>query len=66
MLGRKADYIVATIPTSKPADAVGPVLRRTSGYRLCRENPAVPGADTYAQRRFDRNRIYTRIGFNPR
>jgi hypothetical protein len=64
MLGRKADYIVATIPTGKPADAVGPVLRRNSGYRLYRENPAVPGADTCTQRRYDR--IYTGVGFNPR
>ncbi len=64
MLGRKADYIVATIPTGRPADAVGPVLRRNSGYRLFRENPAVPGPDTCTQRRFDR--IYTGIGFNPR
>jgi hypothetical protein len=64
MLGRKADYIVATIPTGKPGDAVGPVLRRNSGYRLYRENPAVPGPDTCTQRRFDR--IYTGVGFNPR
>jgi hypothetical protein len=64
MLGRKADYIVATIPTGRPADAVGPVLRRNSGYRLYRENPAVPGPDTCTQRRFDR--IYTGVGFNPR
>jgi hypothetical protein len=64
MLGRKADYIVATIPTGRPADAVGPVLRRNSGYRLFRENPAVVGPDTCTQRRFDR--IYTGVGFNPR
>jgi hypothetical protein len=64
MLGRKADDIVATIPTGRFADAVGPVLRRNSGYRLYRESPAVPGADTCTQRRFDR--IYTGMGFNPR
>jgi hypothetical protein len=64
MLGRKANYIVATIPTGKPADAIGPVLRRNGGYRLYRENPAVPGPDTCTQRRFDR--IYTGAGFNPR
>ena len=64
MLGRKADYIVATIATGKPADAVGPVLRRNSGYRLYRENPALAGPDTCTQRRFDR--IYTGVDFNPR
>ncbi len=64
MLGRKANYIVATIPTGKPADAVGPVLRRNSGYCLYRESPAVPGPDTRTQRRVDR--IYTGVGFNPR
>ena len=64
MLGRKANYIVTTIPTGKPADAVGPVLRRNSGYRLYRESPAVPGPDPGTQRRVDR--IYTGVGFNPR
>ncbi|HEX3691189.1 MAG TPA: hypothetical protein VHV28_15925 [Solirubrobacteraceae bacterium] len=64
MLWRKADFIVATIPAGRPPDAIGPVLRRNSGYRLYRENPAVPGPDTCTQRRFDR--IYTGAGFNPR
>ncbi len=64
MLGRRADYIVATIPTGKPADAVGPALEHNSGYRLYRESPAVAGPDTCTQRRYDR--IYTGVGFNPR
>jgi hypothetical protein len=44
--------------------SVGPVLRRNSGYRLYRENPALAGPDTCTQRRFDR--IYTGVDFNPR
>ena len=47
-----------------PADAIGPSLRRNQGYRLYRENPAVPGPANCTQRRFDR--IYTGVGFNPR
>jgi hypothetical protein len=62
-VSRKADYIVATIPTGKPADAIGPVLRHNSGYRLYRENPSVPGVDACSQRRLDR--IYTGLGYNP-
>ena len=44
--------------------AVGPVLRRNSGYRRYRENPALAGPDTCTQRRIDR--IYTGVDFNPR
>ena len=64
MLGRRADSIAATTPTGKPADAVRPVLRRNSGYRLYREKLAVLGPDTCTPRRFDR--IYTGVGFDPR
>jgi hypothetical protein len=62
-VSRKADYIVATIATGRPADAIGPPLRVNEGYRLYRENPAVPGVDGCTQRRFDR--IYTGIGWSP-
>jgi len=60
---RKADYIVATIAAGRPPDAIGPALRVNQGYRLYRENPAVPGADTCTQRRYDR--IYTGVGWSP-
>ncbi len=42
-VSRKADYIVASQVAGRPFDAVGPVLRTNAGYRLYRENPAVPG-----------------------
>jgi hypothetical protein len=64
MLGRRADSIAATTPTGKPADAVLPVLRRNSGYRLSREKLAVLGPDTCTPRGFDRT--YTGEGVNPR
>jgi len=57
---RKADFIVATRAYGRPADAIGPPLRENTGYRLYRENPAVPGIDYCTQRRFDR--IYTGLG----
>jgi hypothetical protein len=61
---RKADYIVATVATGRPADAVGPVLRQNTGYRLFRQNPAVPGVSRCSQRRLDR--IYPGAGYSPR
>ncbi|HEY5429804.1 MAG TPA: hypothetical protein VIK04_11855, partial [Solirubrobacteraceae bacterium] len=60
---RKADYIVATIAAGRPPDAIGPALRVNQGYRLYRENPAVPGVDTCTLRRYDR--IYTGVGWSP-
>jgi hypothetical protein len=39
------------------------VLRRNAGYRLYRENPAVPGPSICSLRRLDR--IYTGIGYSP-
>ena len=63
-VSRKADYIVATIATGRPADAVGPPLRVNAGYRLYRESPNVPGVDACSQRRLDR--IYTGVGWSPR
>ncbi len=48
---RKADYIVATLDRGQPADAVGAPLLENQGYRLYRENPAVPGPDTCTLRR---------------
>jgi len=62
-VSRKADFIVATLATGKPADAIGPVLDQNSGYRLYRENPSVPGVDSCSQRRLDR--IYTGLGYSP-
>jgi hypothetical protein len=62
-ISRKADYIVATINAGRPRDALGAPLRRNQGYRLYRENPAVPGPSACSQRRLDR--IYTGIGFSP-
>jgi hypothetical protein len=62
-VSRKADYIVATIDTGRPADALGAPLRQNAGYRLYRENPSIPGPSACSQRRLDR--IYTGIGFSP-
>jgi hypothetical protein len=59
-LSRRADYIVATLATGRPADAIGPPLRVNQGYALYRENPAVPGPDTCTLRRYDR--IYSGAG----
>ncbi len=53
-VSRKADYIVATFDRGVPADAVGPPLRTNGGYRLFRENPAVPGPDFCSTTRQDR------------
>ena len=39
------------------------MLRQNDGYRLYRENPAVPGPSYCTQRRYDR--IYTGIGWSP-
>ncbi len=44
-MSRKADYIVATLATGRPKDAIGPPLRTNLGYTLYRENPSVPGAE---------------------
>jgi hypothetical protein len=41
-VSRKADYIVATIDTGRPADAIGYPLRQNAGYRLYRENRQLP------------------------
>jgi hypothetical protein len=51
---RKADYIVAARVFGRPQDAVGPVLRQNLGYRLYRENPAVPGPSNCSVKRLDR------------
>jgi hypothetical protein len=61
-VSRKADYIVATIPT-RPGDAIGPPLRVNDGYTLYRENPAVPGVSHCSQRRL--NRLYSGPSFSP-
>jgi hypothetical protein len=63
-VSRKADYIVASQVAGRPFDASGPVLRQNSGFRLYRQNPAVPGPSFCTRRRFDR--IYTGPGYSPR
>jgi len=60
---RKADYILTTAAQPRPADAIGPPLRRSSAYRLYRENPSVPGPSLCTLRRFDR--IYSGAGHSP-
>ncbi|MGI8714970.1 MAG: hypothetical protein ACR2NR_17675 [Solirubrobacteraceae bacterium] len=62
-VSRKADYIVATTASGRPADATGTPLCQNADDRLYRERPAVPGPSTCSQRRLDR--IYTGIGFSP-
>jgi hypothetical protein len=57
---RKADFILVGVSTPRPGDAIGPALRRNSGYSLYRENPSVPGPSYCTQRRFDR--IYKGLG----
>ncbi len=60
---RKADYIVASPPTSHPRDASGRPLRVNGGYVLYRENPAVPGVSHCSKRR--QSRVYAGTGFSP-
>jgi hypothetical protein len=60
---RKADFIVATLTAGRPADAVGAPLRENQGYRLYRENPAVPGLSFCSRQRQDR--IYSGAGHTP-
>jgi hypothetical protein len=60
---RKADYILAAVATGRPADAIGPPLRRNNGFWLFRENPRVPGPNLCTYRRFDR--IYPPPGHEP-
>jgi hypothetical protein len=62
-LSRKADYIVATRAYGRPGDAIGPPLRQNRGYRLYRENPAVPGVDNCTLRRY--SALYTGAGHSP-
>jgi hypothetical protein len=62
-VSRKADYIVAAPPLSRPPDAIGGWLRVNAGYALYREDPAVPGASHCSRRRLDRT--YTGLGFSP-
>jgi hypothetical protein len=63
LVSRKADCIVATIDTGRPADAIGYPLRQNAGYRLYRENLSIAGPSACSQRRLDR--IYTGRGFSP-
>jgi hypothetical protein len=60
-ISRKADYIIVTRDRGRPADAIGAPLKVNGGYRLYRENPAVPGPSFCSQRRQDR--IYSGPGY---
>jgi hypothetical protein len=60
---RKADYIVASPPTTRPRDAIGGPLRINGGYVLYKENPAVSGVSRCSKRRLDR--VYTGAGHSP-
>jgi hypothetical protein len=62
-ISRKADYILPLYNVPRPADAIGPLLRSNDGYRLYRENPAVPGPSLCSRRRQDR--LYTGLGYTP-
>jgi hypothetical protein len=42
---RKADYILAGAGAPRPADAVGPPVRRLDAFTLYRESPSVPGPE---------------------
>jgi hypothetical protein len=59
-ISTKADYIITTYNLPRPRDAISGVLRRNEGFRLYRENPAVPGPSYCSLRRQDR--IYTGLG----
>jgi hypothetical protein len=61
-VSRMADYIVSLRALPRPADAVGPALRRNDGYLLYRENSSVPGPSACSTRRLDR--IYTGKGYS--
>lgn len=62
-VSRKADFIITTTGRGRPADAIGAPLRVNDGYRLYRENPAVPGPSFCSQRRQDR--IYSGLRHTP-
>ncbi|MHB8656970.1 MAG: hypothetical protein ACYC91_03300 [Solirubrobacteraceae bacterium] len=59
---RKADYIVATVASGRPGDAVGRPLRVNQGFWMFRENPGVPGPSACSRERLDR--IYTGSGYS--
>jgi hypothetical protein len=56
----KADYILTTWSSSRPADAVGRPVKANAYYRLFRESSSVPGPSYCTTRRFDR--LYTGAG----
>lgn len=62
-VGRRADFIVASLAYGRPRDAIGPALRRNAGYRLYRENPATPAAGRCTLRQYDR--LYKGAGYAP-
>jgi hypothetical protein len=62
-IGRKADYIIASLQSGRPRDALGPALRQNAGYRLFRQNPATPAAGACTLRQFDR--LYSGFGHSP-
>ena len=44
-ISRKADYILAGVDQPRPADAIGPPVRRLDAFTLYREKPSVPGPE---------------------
>ncbi len=47
---RKADYIVTPIEARRPADALGRPVMTAGGFRLWRQDPAVPGVPNCSRR----------------
>jgi hypothetical protein len=44
-ISRKADYILTAVNAARPADAVGPPVRRLDAFTLYRQKPSVPGPE---------------------
>jgi hypothetical protein len=44
-ISRKADYILTAVDAARPADAVGPPVRRLDAFTLYRQKPSVPGPE---------------------
>ena len=51
---RKADYIVVASGRRRPADALGPPVRRNGAWVLYRMDPRVPGPENCSQRMIQR------------
>jgi len=44
-ISRKADYILTAVNAARPADALGPPVRRLDAFTLYRQKPSVPGPE---------------------